>query len=75
MNDVKEEVLPIFLYLSRNRKSPSNEGLYSDQCEANRVQQCLDRITSLISEETKEHTRTFYNNPLCSNEVLNPKRI
>ena len=24
MNDVKEEVLPIFLYLSRNRKSPSN---------------------------------------------------
>jgi hypothetical protein len=61
--------------LSRNRKSPSNEGLYSDQCEANRVQQCLDRITSLISEETKEHTRTFYNNPLCSNEVLNPKRI
>ena len=39
MNDVKEEVLPIFLYLSRNRKSPSNEGLYSDQCVANRVQQ------------------------------------
>jgi hypothetical protein len=44
--------------LSRNRKSPSNEGLYSDQCEANRLQK-RSRPTYIFSL-AKENARTLF---------------
>jgi hypothetical protein len=47
--------------METGRKRPSNEGRYRSD-KADRVQQCLARLTSLTSNEAKEHTRTLHNN-------------